>query len=68
MTSRIFLLFSLWLLLPLQGLAQEVSVTRNFTGLWFQHEQENQGISLQIIDRDGAQMKVSHFGLPMVKT
>ncbi|MBT8048063.1 MAG: hypothetical protein KJO92_06595 [Gammaproteobacteria bacterium] len=38
-----------FLLLPAYALAQDIIVTRNFTGLWDQTEHESQGINLQII-------------------
>ena len=38
-------------MLPLQAMAQDVNVTRYFTGLWSQTEHESQGINLQVIDQ-----------------
>ena len=46
----IFLLLSV-LILPLSVMADDVMVTRHFTGLWDQPEHESQGINLQIIDQ-----------------
>lgn len=48
--SILFLLFSI-LVFPLSVLADDVMVTRHFTGLWDQPEHESQGINLQIIDQ-----------------
>jgi hypothetical protein len=38
-------------LTPLVAVAQDVVVTRNFTGLWNQTNQESQGLNLQVIDQ-----------------
>ncbi len=37
--------------MPLVAVAQDVVVTRNFTGLWNQTNQESQGLNLQVIDQ-----------------
>jgi hypothetical protein len=39
-------------LFPLSAIADDIMVTRHFTGLWDQSEHESQGINLQIIDQD----------------
>jgi len=49
------LVFSIVLMLPAIAIAQEVLVTRNFSGLWDQPQQESQGINLQVIDQDGGE-------------
>lgn len=48
--TAVFLLLSI-LLFPLSVMADDVVVTRHFTGLWDQTEHESQGINLQIIDQ-----------------
>jgi len=37
--------------MPLVAMAQDVVVTRNFTGLWNQTDHESQGLNLQVIDQ-----------------
>jgi hypothetical protein len=50
------------LLLPLQALAQELIVTRSFTGLWDQPLHENQGINLQIVHQlSGEKVGVAYW-------
>lgn len=51
MTDKFSALFILLALLPLQASAQDVIVTRYFTGLWDQTQHENQGVNLQIVDQ-----------------
>ena len=47
---------------PLAAAAQDVIVTRHFTGLWDQVEHESQGINLQIIDQfDGSKVGVAYW-------
>jgi hypothetical protein len=46
-----FLFGLVTLMLPLHAVAQDVSVTRHFTGLWDQPLHENQGINLQIVNQ-----------------
>ncbi len=46
---RLFL--SLFLVLPLYALAEDVLVTRNFTGAWNQPLHESQGLNITIIDQ-----------------
>jgi hypothetical protein len=45
----------LFLLLPLQALAQDLLVTRHFSGLWEQPEQENQGLTLHIVHQNSGE-------------
>jgi len=47
--KRILILTLLLLLLPVQVLAQDVIVTRHFSGLWEQPEHENQGFTLHVV-------------------
>ena len=59
--TAIFLLLSV-LILPLSVMADDVMVTRHFTGLWDQPEHESQGINLQIIDQDsGDKVAVAYW-------
>jgi hypothetical protein len=52
----------LTMLLPLVAVAQDVLVTRNFTGSWDQPDHESQGISLQIIDQvSGVKVGVAYW-------
>jgi hypothetical protein len=55
MTRKSIALVALTLLLPFQVLAQDVVVTRFFTGLWDQTQHENQGLNLQIVDQANGQ-------------
>ncbi len=51
MKTKYIVMFYMALMLPLQAMAQDVNVTRYFTGLWTQTEHESQGINLQVIDQ-----------------
>ena len=51
MIKKIALLVCITLFTPLVVIAQNVVVTRNFTGGWDQTIHESQGLSLQIIDQ-----------------
>ena len=51
MIKKIALLVCITLFMPLVVIAQNVVVTRNFTGGWDQTIHESQGLSLQIIDQ-----------------
>jgi len=51
MIKKIALLVCITLFMPLLAMAQDVVVTRNFTGGWEQPNHESQGLSLQIIDQ-----------------
>ena len=51
MIRKIALLVCITLFTPLAAIAQDVVVTRNFTGGWDQPNHESQGLSLQIIDQ-----------------
>ncbi|MGK2924579.1 MAG: hypothetical protein ACSLE2_03070 [Lysobacterales bacterium] len=55
MTRNSLALVALALLLPFQVLAQDVVVTRYFTGLWHQTQHENQGLNLQIVHQANGQ-------------
>ncbi|MFC1719752.1 hypothetical protein ACFL00_01250 [Pseudomonadota bacterium] len=55
MKRKILLLLSVLLVLPTLAAAQEVMVTRGFTGLWDQYEHENQGINLQVVEQPGGE-------------
>jgi hypothetical protein len=46
----LFCVFFITLAIPLQAFAVDLVVTRYFSGLWDQTNQENQGIVLQIVD------------------
>lgn len=59
--TLIFLLL-LNFLFPLPVLADDVMVTRHFTGLWDQPEHESQGINLQIIEQpNGDKIGVAYW-------
>jgi len=49
------LIVSILLMLPALAFAQDVMVTRSFTGLWDQIEHESQGINLQVINQDSGE-------------
>ena len=51
MFKKIALLVCITLFTPMVVIAQDVVVTRNFTGGWDQTNHESQGLSLQIIDQ-----------------
>lgn len=51
MKSKYYLVLSVFLLLPMHLMAEDVLVTRNFTGVWNQPQQESQGLNLTIIDQ-----------------
>ena len=53
MKRKILAALSGLLMLPALAIAQDVMVTRGFTGLWDQIEHENQGINLQIVEQPG---------------
>lgn len=53
---------SVLMLLSSAAVAQDVIVTRGFTGLWDQVEHENQGINLQIVEQpDGTKDGVAYW-------
>lgn len=57
-----FALLLLVLLFAVSAYADEVLVTRNFTGGWDQSDHESQGISLQIIDQaNGEKVAVAYW-------
>ena len=55
MKKQFLFIVSVFLLLPAFAAAQDVIVTRNFTGLWDQPEHESQGMNLQIINQARSQ-------------
>ena len=62
MRKTVFLLLLSILFSPLSTIADDVLVTRHFTGLWDQPEHESQGINLQIIDQDsGTKVGVAYW-------
>ena len=62
MKKRILIAVLIVLLLPAIALANDVIVTRSFTGLWDQPEHESQGINLQIIGQaSGDKLGVAYW-------
>jgi len=62
MIKKVTVLICIILVLPLMAVAQDVVVTRNFTGGWDQTDHESQGISLQIIDQiSGDKVAVAYW-------
>lgn len=62
MIKKVTVLICIILAMPLMAVAQDVVVTRNFTGGWDQTDHENQGISLQVIDQDsGDKVAVAYW-------
>jgi len=51
MGKKLRALIFITVFMPLVAMAQDVVVTRNFTGLWNQTNQESQGLNLQVIDQ-----------------
>lgn len=51
MIGKLKALICITVLMPLLASAQDVLVTRNFSGLWNQTDQESQGLNLQVIDQ-----------------
>lgn len=51
MKLKIYLFLVLAMVLPLQAIAEDVLVTRNFTGAWDQPLHESQGLNITIIDQ-----------------
>ena len=51
MIKRFAVLIYITVFMPMLAIAQDVVVTRNFTGGWDQTNHESQGLSLQIIDQ-----------------
>ena len=50
-------LIAMLALLPVCAAAQEVIVTRHFTGLWDQTEHKSQGINLQMVDQQSGEKR-----------
>ncbi len=62
MGRKFGLLICVTILMPLVAKAEDVLVTRNFTGLWNQTNHESQGLNLQIIDQDtGEKIGVAYW-------
>jgi hypothetical protein len=62
MNKQFLSLVSFLLLLPAFAVAQDLTVTRNFSGLWDQPEHESQGINLQVVDRtSGDKLAVAYW-------
>ena len=62
MKKQFLLIISILLLLPAIAAAQDVNVTRYFTGLWNQTEHESQGINLQVIKQNsGDKVAVAYW-------
>jgi hypothetical protein len=58
----IHFLFSVFLMIPVLAMAQDVIVTRNFTALWDQPLHQNQGINLQIVHQfSGEKVGVAYW-------
>jgi hypothetical protein len=53
MKKQILLMMTMMLMAPTIATADDIVVTRGFTGLWDQPEHESQGINLQIVGRAG---------------
>jgi hypothetical protein len=51
MGKKLRALIFITVFMPLVAMAQDVVVTRNFTGLWNQTNHESQGLNLQVIDQ-----------------
>lgn len=51
MKFKYYLILSVFLLLPLHAIAEDVLVTRNFTGAWDQPNHKSQGLNVTIIDQ-----------------
>jgi len=53
--KTIHFLFSVFLIIPMLAVAEDVIVTRNFTALWDQPLHQNQGINLQIVHQSAGE-------------
>ena len=51
MKFKFYLMLSIFLLLPMHAMSDDVVVTRNFTGAWDQPQHESQGLNVTIIDQ-----------------
>ena len=51
MKIKFYLILSVFLVLPLSAIAEDLLVTRNFTGAWDQPQHESQGLNITIIDQ-----------------
>lgn len=61
MKKFIYLVFSILLILPAIAAAQDVVVTRHFSGLWQQPEHENHGFTLHVIQQSNGQKEAVAF-------
>ena len=62
MIKKVTVLICVFLVMPLLAMAQDVVVTRNFTGGWDQTDHDSQGISLQVINQDsGEKVAVAYW-------
>ena len=62
MKKTIHFLFSVFLIIPMLAMAEDVIVTRNFTALWDQPSHQNQGINLQIVHQStGEKVGVAYW-------
>jgi len=62
MIKKVTVLICVFLAMPLLATAQDIVVTRNFTGGWDQTDHESQGISLQVINQDsGEKVAVAYW-------
>jgi len=62
MIKKVTVLICVFLVMPLLATAQDIVVTRNFTGGWDQTDHESQGISLQVINQDsGEKVAVAYW-------
>ena len=62
MIKKVTVLICVFLVMPLLAMAQDVVVTRNFTGAWDQTDHKSQGISLQVVDQDsGEKVAVAYW-------
>ena len=62
MKFKYYLILSVFLVLPLHAIAEDLLVTRNFTGAWDQPEHESQGLNVTIIDQaNGEKIAVAYW-------
>lgn len=62
MKFKYYLILSVFLVLPLHAIAEDLLVTRNFTGAWDQPEHESQGLNVTIIDQaNGQKVAVAYW-------
>lgn len=62
MKFKYYLILSVFLVLPLHASAEDLLVTRNFTGAWDQPQHESQGLNVTIIDQaNGQKIAVAYW-------